>query len=274
MQLNAAAAPTFTASPLQSANTGFIYAIGRLQAMFPTLGHEMEYANLANTDPEALIKTAELKSVIDTPQHYLARQLCWVFTSAQGGEICTIIPRDENDLAEMIELLAPGGEQVVQAIVGRHSLTPVAPDCFRSDLHMMSPVQLFSFSMDEFLQALPVPEDDSESNLDRFRSTAKGLFAYLTQRAGNHGLSDEHRALNYLALKYPPIYLQAWQTQQEGKSLVAVDAKRASGGIRRIVTVSLVFRHASTHLVERYSCAIDVTDLFPFVTNSLTITYG
>jgi PatG C-terminal len=253
---------------------GFVYAVGRLQARFPTLGVEREYAQVADTPPEAPVRSGQLKDVLSAPEHrYLARQLCWVF-KGPAGDACTVIPREDNDLAELIDLLAPEEEQVVQALVGSPAASVSPTPCLAAGLPAAWPEQVLSFTMDEFTEALPRGEHgEGPTEGDGLRSAAEYVFAQLTQRADNRGLTDEHRALNYLALRYPAIYHLAAQAMGEGKTLIGVDAHPVQSGDRRVVAVRPVFRHAKTHVVERYYCPVDVTDLFPLLTGALTQTY-
>jgi PatG C-terminal len=60
---------------------------------------------------------------------------------------------------------------------------------------------------------------------------------------------------------------------RDGKALVGVDARSDIAADRRVVAVRLVFREARSHLVERYHCTVDVTDMFPFLTSSLSQTF-
>src|SRR5262245_34558231 len=58
---------------------GFAYGVGRLSSRFPSLGAEREYAQLAGGDPDAIVRTADLKETLSKEQNrYLARQMCWV----------------------------------------------------------------------------------------------------------------------------------------------------------------------------------------------------
>jgi hypothetical protein len=54
---------------------------------------------------------------------------------------------------------------------------------------------------------------------------------------------------------------------------VEVSARRADRGGRRLVAVRFTFRDQQTHLVERYQCQVDTSDLFCFKATPLTLTY-
>jgi hypothetical protein len=255
---------------------GFVYGVGRLNARFPSLGAEKEYAQLADGDPDAIVRTTDLKETLSKEQNrYLARQICWVF-SGPGGDSFLVVPRDGDDLNELLDALS-SDDSTVHVVVGSAALsTPGFGQCLSSGLPAVHPDQLLVFSRDSFLGALPEPGKDTSvksNDTDAWKRTAASLFDHLTQRTDNHGLSDQHRALNYLALRYPAIYQLAFNEQAGGAPLIGVDARPAQIGGRRIIEIRFAFRHTQTHVVRRYICRVDVTDLFPFLTSSLTLTF-
>jgi hypothetical protein len=274
---NCGQAPAPYAAPVADTPraTGFVYAVGRIRARFPSLGAEKEYAQLVGGDPDAIVRTADLKDTLSEEENrYLARQLCWVF-SGPGGEAFAVVARDGDDLTELLDT-SSDGDSTLHVVVGSPASPTVgAAACVASGLPAVSPDQMLVFTRDEFLAALPQPDekDLKGKDLDAWKQTAGGLFDHLTQRAGNHGVSDEHRAMNYLALRYPQIYHLAFNQQAAGAALISVDARPATSNGRREVAVRFVFRDARTHVVQGYLCRVDVTDLFPFLTSPLTLTF-
>jgi len=250
----------------------FVYAVGRLRAEFPDDGVAHEFAQLTGVDSRALVQAGDLKEALARPEsRYLAYHICWVFGGPGGGDVCTVHPRDSHDIDELLDLLG-GDDDDVEALVGAPASPALVSACTAPGLAAVTPDQVLRFTMDEFVAALPAP-DAGEGAADRYRQVVRDLFAQLTQRAGNLGTSDEHRALNFLALRYPPLYQLAFRVVGEGKALVGVDPRHATAGGRRVVSVRLVFRDHRSHLVERYHCTVDVTDLFPFLTSSLSQTF-
>jgi hypothetical protein len=257
-------------------SVGFAYGVGRINARFPSLGAEREYAQLGGGDPDAIVRTADLRETLSKDENrYLARQMCWVF-SGPGADAFLVVPRDGNDLSELLAALS-SDDSTVHVIVGSPaSPTPGVGACISSGLPAVQPDQLLVFTRDAFLGALPGPNADTPlegQDLETWKRTAAGLFDHLTQRTENRGLSDQHRAMNYLALRYPQIYHLAFNEQAGGASLIGVDARPAQAADRRVVEIRFVFRDVRTHVVQRYICRVDVTDLFPFLTSSLTLTY-
>ena len=66
--------------------------------------------------------------------------------------------------------------------------------------------QIYSFDRDALIKAIPRPE---KMPAKEFRSAAEELFDRIMQITDNAGATDEHRALNYLAIRYPAIYAKA-----------------------------------------------------------------
>jgi hypothetical protein len=252
--------------------TGAVYAVGRLQVRFPSLGAEKEYVQLTGGDPHTLVQVADLKTVLaQSENRYLARKMCWIF-SAPAADVCVIIPRHDSDLDELIDMLEGDDTDIVQALVAVPNLELLDAACAASGLLPVWATQFLSFSMEEFVRSCPAPKG-VDSHDSAYEQIIRRLFAQLTQRTDNRGLSDEHRALNYLALRYPPVYHLTWSAAKEGKVLIGVDTLPAHTMTRRIIAVRVVFRDPSTYVHERCQCHVDVTDEFPFLVSPFRPTY-
>lgn len=79
--------------------------------------------------------------------------------------------------------------------------------------------------------------------------------------------------MNYLALRYPPIYHLIYNAVRAGQALLGVEARPASTSDRHVVDIRFALRHTDTHVVERYHCKVDTTDVFAFLAGSLERTY-
>ena len=66
--------------------------------------------------------------------------------------------------------------------------------------------QIYSFSRDSLVEAIPRPE---RIPAEQFVPAARELFDRIMQMTDNAGATDENRALNYLAVRYPTIYARA-----------------------------------------------------------------
>jgi hypothetical protein len=248
----------------------YVYAIGRIEPRFPTLAVEKEFAQVAaRTDTKGKTDSETLQAVLSAKgNRYLARKMCWVL-SVQGLETYLLTPRDPVDLELLIESLRgvprPTDLDVVVGVRG-----PIAPPEMCNGL--MVPIiafdQIYSFDRDALLGAIPRPEGSDE---EQFAAAAEELFDRLMQLTDNAGSSDEHRAMNYLAVRYPAIYAATAQQFAADASLTAVDVRPSSlSNARRILDVIFAFTNRNTDVVEKLFVRVDVTEEFPFLVTKLS----
>jgi PatG C-terminal len=134
--------------------------------------------------------------------------------------------------------------------------------------------QLYSFDRDALLGAIPRPDDVPEEEDERFRATAAELFDRILQMADNAGATDEHRALNYLAVRYPAIYARTTAAHSANAALTAVDVRPSRlSGVRRVVDVIFSYTHRQTDVTEQHFVRVDVTEKFPFLVTKLSPYY-
>src|SRR4029453_8200800 len=183
----------------------YIYALGRVEPRFPRLAVEKEFAQaIGRAETTGLTDRQALHAVLSQRQNrYLARQLCYVLT-IEGLETYILQPRDPGDFELLVEAVRPAPRPTdVDVIIGVRG--PIAPPELCNGL--MVPIvtfdQIYSFDVDALLQSIPRPE---QIPADQFAPAAEELFMRLIQMADNAGATDEHRALNYLAVRYPAFY--------------------------------------------------------------------
>ena len=82
--------------------------------------------------------------------------------------------------------------------------------------------QIYSIDRDALVRSIPRPETVPE---ERFVPAAGELFDRIMQLADNAGSTDDHRALNYLAVRYPAIYATAADAFGRDSSLSAVEVR-------------------------------------------------
>lgn len=185
----------------------FVYALGTIEPRLPSPAVEKELAQATGRgETTGLTDRQSLYAVLSQRQNrYLARQLCYILT-IEGMETYILQPRDPADLDLLVEAVRPAPRPTdVDAVIGL--LGPVAPPDLCNGLAV--PVvlfdQIYSFDIDSLVAAMPRPSEIPE---EQFRVTAEELFARIMQLADNAGATDEHRALNYLAVRYDRIYAQ------------------------------------------------------------------
>jgi hypothetical protein len=277
--------------------SGPVFGVGKIVPQIPSLGVEKHIVQLAGGLSHGFVETTVLRDVLSVPENrYLGRHVCWVLTSQQVDAFA-VVPRDEADIVRLVELL-PSDEtdDVIHVVIGRAGLPAVAGSpCAQAGLPLVVADQpLLGFTLDEFASAMPDAEPgrngeqadqgtsgvpapgDGGLSRDQFNVIVRDVFRRITQRAGNLGRSDEHRALNHLAVQYPKLYHAVAQAHRERKTLVDITARHAHSSTRRLVSVELVFLQRQTDISERYQCLVDVTpdSPFPFLATRLQQTFG
>lgn len=252
----------------------YVYALGKIEWRFPKQSVEKEFAQVTGrmdtagqTDQEAIHTV-----LCQRQNRYLVRQLCWVAT-IEGLETYILIPRDPADLDLLVEAVRPAPSPLdVDVIIGvRGSIAP--PELSNG---LMVPIvvfdQIYSFDRSALSQNIPRPETIPTK---QFTQTCEELFERIMQMADNAGATDEHRALNYLAVRYPAIYATAAEAYGRSCSLTAVEVcpSRLSG-VRKIVDVIFAFTNRSTDVTEKYFVRVDVTEEFPFLVTKLSPYYN
>lgn len=251
----------------------YVYAIGTVEPRFPSLAVEKEFAQVTGraetaglTDRQALHEVLSERS-----NRYLARQLCWVLT-VEGLETYVLVPRDPGDLDLLIETLRPNPRPTdVDVVIGvRAGICP--PElCNGLMVPMVVYDQIYSFDVDSFVEAIPQPEG---ADAEQFRVVAEEVLYRVFQMADNAGATDEHRALNYLSMRYPAIYARAAEAYGDNASLTGVEVRASRlSMVRRIVDVIFSYTHRQTDVTERYFVRVDVTEAFPFLVTKLTPYY-
>jgi hypothetical protein len=251
----------------------YVYAIGRLQPRFPNPSVEKEFAQATGraettglTDREALHKVLSEKQ-----NRYLVRQLCWVLT-IEGLETYILQPRDPADYDTVVESLRPAPRPTdVDVVIGIRG--PIAsPDMCNG---LVVPIvifdQLYSFDVDSLIKSIPKPE---KIPAKQFSSTAEELFFRIVQMADNAGALDEHRAVNYLSVRYPVIYSLAAEMHGKDSSLTAIDVRPSPlSGVRKIVDVIFSYTNRNTDVIEKYFVRVDMTEKFPFLVTKMSPYY-
>ncbi|MBV8809400.1 MAG: hypothetical protein JO033_12070 [Acidobacteriaceae bacterium] len=267
--------PTCGSTPVsgRASAPNYVYAIGRIDARFPRQSVEKEFAQVSGkNETSGLTDRQTLQKVLSERQNrYLARQLCWVMIIG-GLETYILVPRDPSDLELFLEALraapSPGDLDCVIGIQG-----PNAPPEFCNGL--MVPIvivdHMYSFHRNELIGAIPRPED---AHGEEFTRAAEEVFDRVMQITDNAGATDEHRALNYLALRYPAIYATAANAFKANRSLTGVNVvPSALGGTRKVVDVIFSFTDRKTDFLEKFFARVDVTEEFPFLRTRLTPYY-
>ncbi|MGH7801531.1 MAG: hypothetical protein ACREOW_13060 [Thermodesulfobacteriota bacterium] len=256
-----------------STSPSYVYALGRVEARFPRLSVEKEFAQATGrsnttgkTDREVLHKVLS-----ERQNRYLARQMCWVLT-IEGLETYILVPRDPADFDLLVEAIRPAPRPTdVDVVIGMRG--PIAPPEMCNGL--MVPIvafdQMYSFDIDSLIKSIPKPKEIAAKE---FTPAAEELFMRIMQMADNAGATDEHRALNYLVVRYPAIYTTAAEAFGRNSSLTAVEVQPSSlSSTRKIVDVIFSFTNRNTDVTEKFFVRVDVTEEFPFLVTKMSLYY-
>ena len=151
----------------------YVYAIGRVEARFPNLAAEKEFAQATGrTETAGKTDQQTFHAVLSKRENrYLARQLCWVLT-IQGLDTYLLTPRDPADLDLLVEAIRPApSPNDIDVVIGLRG--PIAPPEMCNGL--MVPIvafdQIYSFDRDTLIKAIPKPEKTTAA---QFASGGRG----------------------------------------------------------------------------------------------------
>jgi hypothetical protein len=269
--------PTSGPSATSMSAPSFVYAVGRIEPRFPSLGVEKEFAQATkgvdatrNATVTGLTNREALHDALQQ-QRYLVRQLCWVMT-IQGLENYILVPRDPADADLLVKALRPYPSLMdLDVVIG--ILGPIAPAQMCNGL--MVPIvmfdQIYSFDRDTLIHSIPNTTNAPE---DRFKVTADYTLEQVLQAADNAGAMDEHRALNYLAMRYHAIYATAADMHARDYVLTAIDVRPSRlSGVRKILDVVFSYNSRNTDVIEKFFVRVDVTEEFPFLVTKMSQFY-
>jgi hypothetical protein len=262
----------------EAASFPYVYAIGRIEPRFPTLAVEKEFAQATGRAQETtsgLTDREALQSVLsERSNRYLVRQICFVLT-IEGLETYILQPRDPADFDLLVEAVRPAPRPTdVDVVIGVRG--PIAPPemCNGLMVPMVMFDQIYSFDVDSLIQGIPRPESIPARQEERFRAAAEELFYRVMQMTDNAGATDEHRALNYLAVRYDRIYAQSAEAHGRNSSLSRVEVRPSRlSGTRNIVDVIFSYTNRDTDVTEKHFVRVDVSEEFPFLVSKMSPYY-
>ncbi len=260
-------------NPNGTGTTSYVYAIGRVEARFPNLAAEKEFAQATGrTETAGKTDQQTFHAVLSKRENrYLVRQLCWVLT-IQGLETYLLHAARSGGYRS-----AGGGDPSrarpndIDVVIGMRG--PIAPPEMCNGL--MVPIvvfdQIYSFDRDALIKAIPKPEKTTDK---QFGPAAEELFDRIMQMTDNAGATDEHRALNYLAMRYPAIYAKAAEEFAQDCSLTGVEVRPSPlSSTRNIVDVIFSYTNRNTDFTEKYFVRCDMTEEFPFLVTKMSPYY-
>jgi PatG C-terminal len=254
-------------------NPSYIYAIGKVVHRFPTRALELELAQATGrrAEEETRGRTRDEvihKALTDQANRYIARQICYVLT-IEGLETYILVPTDPFDIDRLAQALrpAPGPFGDIDVVIGRRGPISSPEVCNGLMVPIVAVDQIYSFDRDALMKAIPKRKGVSE---DQFKKTGDALFNHIIQMADNAGATDEHRALNYLAVRYDEVYHRTQSMQDENYSFTALDVRPSRlSGTRKIVDVIFSYENRANRATQKWFVRVDVTEEFPFLVSPM-----
>jgi hypothetical protein len=260
-------------SKIMSSPPSYVYTIGKVIHRFPNKSVELELAQATGRRPveETTGLTHEeviYRSLTDPNNRYIARQVCYILT-IEGLETYILVPSDPFDIDRLAQALrpVPGDLRDIDIIIGRRG--PVSPPDMCGGL--MIPIvyvdQIYSFDRDELIKTIPKRKNENE---EQIKKTSITLFNNVVQIADNAGATDEHRAINYLSVRYDEIYHRTQSLQDENYSFTAIDVRLSRlSGTRKIVDVIFSYENRINRAIQQWFTRVDVTEEFPFLVSPM-----
>ncbi len=289
--------------------SSYVYSIGTVDARFPSIGVEKEYIQArAAIPPEDLANKTEREvkykvltyavgyrieideregdsdrdaQIVRYPNRYLARDMCWVF-SMENIDTYILHPRTEDELTQLIEMLnTPTATPLtdVNVVIGSLGSLSSPSLCNGLELPIVQINNIYSFEAEQLLDQLWEQYQQQQENLSQssnlsesdFKTAANDLFVRMMQLADNVGNLDEHRAVNYLALRSQQIYIQTAELFQDSKRLLKITVKPSpltEKSSRSVMEV--IFTYATVDdSRDVYYIVVDVSGMYPFLVKKL-----
>ncbi|WP_076588829.1 hypothetical protein [Vibrio ostreicida] len=259
--------------------TDYIYAVGVLKPEFPNQGLQEAFYNAAQTlnaseyDYYGVLDHTD--STGTRPYFYIAEQARWVL-SIHDVDTYVLLPRSKAELVSFIKALkSPDNSllSVLSTVVGVVDNSSVSDGTNQnSALTHVVCNHLFCQTLEQLHDSL---KKETGVTTGVIQDVLKGL-----EYQPNDGRSDFSRAKNYLAYRYPTLYLTTHTLSKElssneaGYFLDDVSATYTDLASPHTI-VDLVFtyknkgRNYNAQPEVHYHCSVDVTHQFPFVNASL-----
>jgi hypothetical protein len=249
----------------------FIYAIGELDARFPTVGVEREFQQreraLDLKKPLPASRGERLKLTLEANPHLWSR-VCFVL-SIGNVPAYIVAPSSQHTLRSMLEAVSHSSEHdSFVVLVGRRAGTAGPGQCGG----LLAPIVLcdllYPFRVGEWIDSLAERVDKAlkakKTEAARFKTVAREFFDQVARSTENIGGLDTHRALNYALVQHPGLALSV--AERPHCVFDRIDTRQVQGtDLRRVIAIILTFVDRETGVPERLFCRVDVTEEWPFL---------
>ncbi|MBV6342097.1 hypothetical protein [Candidatus Magnetobacterium casense] len=250
-----------------------IYAIGSIDMRFPNPGIEREFDYLATRIDTGILTREDIRYHVLRQHPHLSGEVCWVM-QIEGVDTYILIPSDVSVLDDLIECISPQISKGKNCNVIIGSKGPIAPAqaCNALTVPVVAVDCMYYFDLPSFIKGIP-PRKEAANQEDFDRLATDMISNKIMQMTDNIGEMDEHRALNYLAVRYDGIYRLLYDRSQESiLEEISVLPSRLSP-VREQLNVIFTFTHKRDGYKEKYYVRVDVSDKYPFLANKVTQYY-
>jgi len=247
----------------------YLYAIGHLDVRFPSLAIEREYQQRERAIPDLPQhpRNARLLAVLQKNPH-LSMRVSYILLIG-GTPVFALTPSSGFLKDAFFKALEHSHEaEHFCAVIGRVGGFTDPASYGGLLLTLVAVDQLYPFAASEWVKGLKeVAKPALQSRkieASGFQTVSQGIFREVMNMPDNIGMTDGHRALNYLLLQHPGMFLAA--AERSGHLLDRIETRVMQGvGGRRHVAVILSFLDRATNVPERVYCTVDITEEWPFV---------
>jgi hypothetical protein len=214
----------------------YIYALGRIEARFPRLSVEKEFAQAARRaetagkiDPQVFIE------ILSKPENrYLVGQMCWVFT-IQGLETYILQPRNPADFDLLVGAIRPvPSPNDIDIVVGVRGPIALPEMCNGLMVPIVGFDQIYSFNRKALIKSIP-----------RLENIAPGQFC-----------PGAEEVFDGIIVRYPVIYAKAAEEFARDSLLTGVGVRPSPlSGTRRVVDVIFCSPTATPISPRSFLCA-------------------
>jgi Subtilase family/PatG C-terminal/PatG Domain len=248
--------------------SGFVYAIGTIEAEYPNTAIEREMQILAQHLRVDITPDRDLTTRPTENRHwqhavlskdpkltrYIARQLRWRLT-IEDSPVFVLNPSDPSYFDDLIDALKRPKYASPERPAGKRTAKEAVP-IEASTVHAEDLDVVIGVTGPQTPEGIAVVMDQI-FQLDR-NQLAPGGLACFSQLADNHGLTDEDRAYNFLAARYKPPLSQVQGFELSGMRVTP--SRLGSGTVRAIYTL-----RNTTMAEKEYFVRVDVTNEFPMI---------
>jgi hypothetical protein len=265
--------------------TQYVYVIGNLRPAYPSMSVEKAFEWAVGAQEVGSPDYGLQYEVMSQGANLnITKQVCWIMQVGGGdaGAVDTylVAPRSYPELYNMVEGLRADehtASRRYDVIIGPRGPMATPEMCNGLQLPMLVCNQIYSFTWDEFVNAVTAKTGANAADVG-------SMFYALLQMADNAGETNEHRALNYVTLRYSDIYVMAANMLGHGSgpflipngifTLQDIIARKAPvQGARMIVDIIFHYVERRTQASIYWYCEVDTTGQFPFLVRPLSRYY-